>query len=416
MSIQLTPEEIKNARCRLEKAIRHTPLAKNLRYSQLFNADIHFKREDLQLVRSYKIRGAYNKIALLQKGKKNLSVVCASAGNHAQGVAYACQVLGVQGKIFMPVTTPKQKVEQVRMFGGENTEIILIRDVFDDTQEEALKYAEMHKLAFIHPFDDPDIIQGQATVGLEILESLQKPIDYLVVPVGGGGLVAGLIAIFKQLSPYTRVIGVEPSGAASMSLALQAGWNAPLETVDCFVDGTAVRKVGAHPFQICKTGLHRMLQVDAGKVCEVILELYNRDAIVAEPSGALAVAALDQLAGEIQNKRVVCIISGGNNDISRMEEIKERALLYSGLKHYFLVRFPQRAGALKDFVLNVPGPYDDITHFEYIKKNAREKGAAIVGIELKNSIDFDPLIQRMKQGNFYGEYLNKNESLMSVLV
>jgi threonine dehydratase len=306
----------------------------------------------------------------------------------------------------MPITTPNQKIKQVQLFGREHVEVVLIGDTFDDCYLEALKFSNLNQTAFIHPFDNPKGIEGQGTVGLEILEDIKEPVDLLILPVGGGGLAAGVSTYFKALSPHTRVVGVEPEGAPSMKKSLEAGQKVTLDHIDKFVDGAAVKSVGDLTFEICREKLDEMLTIPEGKICTTILQLYNEEAIVAEPAGALAIASLDFFKDEIKGKNVVCVVSGGNNDITRTEEIKERSLLYEGLKHYFIVNFPQRAGALKEFVNNILGPTDDITHFEYTKKNSREKGPALVGIELKNRDDFEGLVKRMQERNFNCEYIN----------
>lgn len=409
-------QHVRMAAERLKGVINETPLAANRTASEKYSANILFKREDLQQVRSYKIRGAYNKMAALSASELEQGVVCASAGNHAQGVALACNKMNVIGTIFMPVPTPMQKVEQVKMFGGNAIQIVLSGDTFDEAKEAAILYGKENNKVLIHPFDDPYIIEGQATVGLEILNQAQQPIDYVFVPVGGGGLAAGLSGVFHLLSPATKVIGVEPFGAPSMKAAFEKGEPVHLPRINKFVDGAAVQKVGSFTYDICKQTLYDMITVDEGAVCEVILSLYNKDAIVAEPAGALSVAALEAYREEIKGKTVVCIISGSNNDITRMEEIKEKALLYTGLKHYFLVKFPQRPGALREFVMNVIGPTDDITYFEYTKKNSKEKGMAVVGIELKQSNDFEALNDNMKSLGFFVEYLNNQPSLLNLLI
>ena len=392
-----------------------TPLSPNVRLSREYEASVLLKREDLQSVRSYKIRGAYNKIASLSEEERAQGVVCASAGNHAQGVAYACNLLQIRGTIFMPSTTPKQKVEQVEMFAEGWVRIVLKGDLFDDAKKLAEEYAKEHGSTVIHPFDDPQVIEGQATVALEILRHADGPIDYLFLPVGGGGLAAGVSAVFHHLSPETRIVGVEPYGAQSMAKSIEQGRRVELDTIDKFVDGAAVRQVGDLNFSICRHTLHHTVAVEEGEICQTILSLYNKDAIVVEPAGALSIAALSQFRDEIKGKTVVAVISGSNNDISRMEEIKERALLHAGLKHYFLVNFPQRAGALKEFVVDVLGPDDDITYFSYTKKNARETGAAVVGVELARPKDFELLLERMKSLHFYGGYLNENQALLQLL-
>jgi threonine dehydratase len=316
----------------------------------------------------------------------------------------------------MPTPTPKQKIEQVKMFGGDFIEIVLTGDTFDDASKEALKYYEENKMSFIHPFDDIKVIEGQATIALELLEQSTAPIDYLFLPVGGGGLAAGVSSIFKQLSPNTKIIGVEPEGAPSMSVALQNGYPTKLSDINKFIDGASVQKVGELNYEICQENLDQMTTVHEGKVCQSILDLYNRDAVVVEPAGAMSVAVLDQFREEIKGKNVVCIISGSNNDITRTEEIKELALLHAGLKHYFIIRFPQRAGALKEFISEVLGPEDDITHFEYSKKHNRNLGPAVIGIELKNADSLEDLKKRMIDRNFYGEYLNNKPDLFQYII
>jgi threonine dehydratase len=409
-------EAIQSAAQKLKGVAILTPLSPNLGLSKGFEANIQFKREDLQPVRSYKIRGSYNKISSLGRAELDKGTVCASAGNHAQGVAFSCKKLEVKGRIFMPAPTPKQKIAQVEMFGENFVEIELVGDTFDDAFHAAQEYQKQSGAVFIHPFDDPKVIEGQGTVGLEILQQAENPIDYLFLPVGGGGLSAGVSSVFKALSPQTKIIGVEPAGAPAMKTSIEKGENTALKHIEKFVDGAAVKKVGDLNFEICRQNLTEIITVEEGKVCDVILQLYNKDAIVAEPAGALSIAALDQYIDEIKGKNVVCVLSGSNNDITRTEEIKERALLYKGLKHYFVVKFPQRAGALKQFVVEVLGPNDDISHFEYTKKNSRETGSAVVGIELKDSADFPQLLQNMKRLGFYGDYLNDKQYLLDLVV
>jgi threonine dehydratase len=409
-------EAVKEAAERISKVVVKTPLMQSFTYTNKFSANVMLKREDLQQVRSYKIRGAYNKISSLPKEQLNKGVICASAGNHAQGVAFACNKLQAKGVIYMPITTPRQKVEQTKMFGGEWVEVVLKGDTFDDSFKSSMKHADKFGLVFIHPFDDEKVIEGQATIGLEILEQANEPIDYVFAPLGGGGLLAGISSMFKELSPNTKIIGVEPEGAASMTSSLKEGKLVELKSIERFVDGAAVQKVGSRNFEICKENLDKMITVPEGKICQTILDLYNQDAIVVEPAGAMAISALDFFAEEIKGKNVVCIVSGSNNDITRTAEIKERALLYAGLKHYFVISFPQRAGALKDFLEKVLGPKDDITHFEYSKKHHRENAPAVVGIEINDPADFEPLVDRMKANNFYGEYLNDKPNLFQYLV
>jgi len=411
-----TVEAVKQAAERISKVVLLTPLAESFTYSNRFQANVMLKREDLQQVRSYKIRGAYNKISSLPQEQLEKGVICASAGNHAQGVAFACNKLKVKGVIYMPETTPMQKVEQTEMFGGEWVEVVLKGDTYDDSFKSAMKQMHEQGLVFIHPFDDEKVIEGQATIALEILEQADGPVDYIFAPLGGGGLLAGVSSMLKKLSPNTKIIGIEPEGAPSMKTSLKEGKVVELDNIERFVDGASVQKVGARNFAICRENLDEMITVPEGKICQTILDLYNQDAIVVEPAGAMSICALDFYAEEIKGKNVVCIVSGSNNDITRTAEIKERALLYAGLKHYFIVTFPQRAGALKEFVAKVLGPNDDITHFEYSKKHHRENGPAVVGIELKDPNDFGPLVDRMKKKNFYGEYLNDNPNLFQFLI
>jgi threonine dehydratase len=408
--------EVEAAAKRLENVALCSPLGLNETQSRKYGASVYFKREDLQQVRSYKIRGAYNKISTIPSADLQQGVVCASAGNHAQGVAYSCARKKVKGMIFMPTPTPKQKIAQVKMFGGDYVEVILVGDTFDDASQQARDYCKANAMIFVHPFDDEKVIEGQATIGLEILAQSKVGIDYLFLPVGGGGVASGVSSVFKALSPKTKIIGVEPEGAPSMSTSLANGVNTTLDEVEKFVDGASVKRVGDLNFHICKKNLNQMATVHEGKICQTILDMYNQDAIVVEPAGAMTVAALDDYSEEIRGKNVVCLVSGSNNDITRTEEIKERALLHAGVKHYFVVRFPQRAGALRDFIDKVLGPNDDITHFEYSKKQSRENAPAVVGIELGSSSELNALIERMKAFKFYGEYLNDKPDLFQFLV
>lgn len=408
--------EVRNAKQRLQGVVSETPCNLSINLSEQFGAHIYLKREDLQMVRSYKIRGAYNKISSLDDAQRNKRIVCASAGNHAQGVAYSCNLLNIQGTIFMPATTPKQKVKQVELFGKDKIEIVLTGDTFDDAYAKAEDYCRDNNGIFVHPFDDEKVIAGQGTIGLEILDQVKTQIDYLILPVGGGGLAAGVSSVFTVLSPDTKIIGVEPQGAPSMKTSLEIGENVTLEQIDKFVDGAAVKRVGDLNFAICKETLDEMLLVPEGKVCTTILKLYNEEAMVVEPAGALSIAALDLLKDEIKDKTVVCIVSGSNNDITRTEEIKERSLFYEGLKHYFLIEFPQRPGALKQFVSNVIGPEDDITFFQFSKKNNRESGPAVVGIELKNKQDLSFILSNLERFNFKFTHLNEQPSLLNQLI
>ncbi|GAA3939935.1 threonine ammonia-lyase IlvA [Chitinophaga oryziterrae] len=411
----VNPLNILDAAVKLKPVVNRTPLSYSATLSRRYNADIYLKREDMQIVRSYKLRGAYNMISSLDKEILAKGVTCASAGNHAQGFAYACRQMDIQGVVFMPIVTPRQKVTQVTMFGGDNIQIKLVGDTFDDCSAEAQAFTKLHGMTFIPPFDDAKIIEGQGTVAVEILED-QAQIDYLFVPVGGGGLAAGVGTYFKTYSPRTKIIGVEPEGAPSMLRALENGGPVTLTEIERFVDGAAVKRVGNLTYEICKDVLSKMHLVPEGRVCSTILRLYNEDAIVVEPAGALSMAALEDFAKEIEGKTVVCVLSGSNNDIDRMQEIKERSLLYEGLKHYFIIRFIQRPGALKEFVNDVLGPTDDITRFEFIQKHNKEMGPALIGVELKNREDYDILIANFNKYNIHYTELNKDDDLFGYLV
>ena len=407
--------DFKKAAERLRKVVTRTPLQYNHRLSRKYNCQVWLKREDLQVVRSYKLRGAYNMMSTLPKEDLEKGVVCASAGNHAQGFAYSCKQLQVKGVVFMPVITPKQKIAQTRMFGEEWIEIRLAGDTFDDCAQAAMEYTRHHQMVFIPPFEDLRIIEGQGTVGCEILEETQG-IDWLFLPVGGGGLAAGVGTCFRQQSPNTRIVGLEPEGAPSMKEALRAGHPVMLREIDRFVDGAAVKRVGDLTFSICRDVLDEMHLVPEGRICTTILKLYNEDAIVVEPAGALSIAALDDYADAIRGKKVVCIVSGSNNDIDRMPEIRERSLQYEGLKHYFLISFAQRPGALKEFVNKVLGPTDDITRFEYMQKTNKEAGPALVGIELQSRADYEGLMIRMKDHGINVTEINKDDKLYGYLI
>jgi threonine dehydratase len=411
--------DIPAAALKLKGVVNKTPLQYNRNLSKRYGCNVYLKREDLQVVRSYKLRGAYNMISSLPPGLLANGVVCASAGNHAQGFAFSCQKLGINGVVFMPVITPRQKISQTQMHGGGKVSIQLVGDTFDDCATAAKAYTEANNMTFIPPFDDHRIIEGQGTVAKEILDDfneIKHHIDAVLVPVGGGGLSAGVGYYFSQHSPQTAIIGVEPEGAPSMKAALQHGAPVSLASIDRFVDGAAVKCVGNLTFDICRTVLSDMHLVPEGKICTTILELYNQDAIVVEPAGALAIAALEHYAAQFQGKTLVCIVGGGNNDIDRMPEIKERSLQYEGLKHYFLIRFAQRPGALKAFVNLVLGPTDDITRFEYMQKTNKETGPALVGIELQQKSDYQTLLQNLHLHQVDFTEINKNDALFGYLV
>jgi threonine dehydratase len=394
-STEVTAQAILEAHEQLQGIVARTPLQRNLRLSEQFGAEVYLKREDRQVVRSYKLRGAYNLISSLTAEERIGGVVCASAGNHAQGVAFTCRALEIEGHIYMPQNTPRQKIQRVRSLGSSWVRIQLVGDTFDATYRFAAEYAREAEKVFVHPFDDPRIIVGQGTVGVELSEQLAQAPDFLVVPVGGGGLLSGLAVYGEQYFPQTTLIGVEPAGAACMHAALKAGYPVTLPQIDTFVDGAAVKTAGEHPFRICQRLVREVLPVAEGQVCTEMIDLYQSDGIIAEPAGALGIAALSLLGERLHGKTVVCIVSGGNNDITRYPEIIERSLIDQGLKHYFLIEFSQRPGALRRYLDDALGADDDITLFEYIKKSSREFGPALVGIELTRREDYAPLLARM---------------------
>lgn len=415
----LNINEIDDAYLRLKEIVKTTPLEYDHYLSLKYQCHVYLKREDLQWVRSFKLRGAYNAISVLSSEKKSQGITCASAGNHAQGVAYTARQLNLNAVIFMPVTTPNQKINQVKFFGGANVDIKLIGDTFDDCLKEALIYTKNHQMTFIDPFDNMYTIAGQGTVAKEILtqaNDAQIQFDYVFGAIGGGGLMSGVSTYFKSHSPFTQCIGVEPLGASSMFQSVSQNRIISLENIDKFVDGASVATVGNLTFNICKTMIDDYIQVDEGAVCSTILDMYSKQAIVAEPAGALSVSALEHYQSQIKDKTVVCIISGGNNDINRMKEIEERSLLYEEMKHYFILNFPQRPGALKQFVNHVLGPNDDITKFEYLKKASQNTGTVIIGIQLKYHEDLETLKHRIHRFDPKNMYINENKMLYSLLI
>ncbi len=408
-------KHIESAHLRIKDVVLETPFLQNLNLSDEYDCKVFLKREDMQSVRSFKIRGAYNKIKGLSEGQTINGVVCASAGNHAQGVALSCSKLKIKGRIYMPNPTPNQKIAKVKQFGGEWVEVILTGDTFDDAYESALVASEEHNMTLVHPFNDPEVIAGQGTIAKEMLEQVDAPLDYLLVAVGGGGLLSGVGSYFKQVSPNTKIIAVEASGAAALNISLKNGKLTRLDKIDSFADGIAVKEIGSLTYQIIQEVIDDNITVPEGAICSSILKLYNEEAIVVEPAGAVSIAALEQLQDRIKGKNVGVIVCGGNNDVNRTQEITERALLYEGKKHYFIIRFPQRAGALRDF-LNVLGPNDDIAHFEYTKKTNRASGPALVGLEVQNRTDFESLISRMTNQGINFEHINDNPMLFEMLV
>ena len=402
--ISVTADDVDAAANRLRGVIPASPLERNPRLSSRVGAQVWLKREDLLPVRSYKVRGAYNLISQLNPATRGDGVVCASAGNHAQGVAYACARLGVQARVYLPRTTPRQKRDRVALLGGDVVEVRVVGDTYDDAADAALDDTRRTGATLVPAFDDPRTVAGQGTVVRELISQLGRAPDVLVVPVGGGGLLAGTLVYLRERHPEVRVVGVEPAGAACMAAALAAGRPVNLDTVDPFVDGAAVRRAGEVTYPITRDGVQAgaatLATVGEGMVCVEMLELYQSDGIIAEPAGALATAALVDRAGtELDvppGSTVVCLLSGGNNDVSRYAEVVERALVHEGRKHYFLVDFPQEPGALRRFLDDVLGPDDDITLFEYVKRNNRETGPALVGIELGRPADLDALLERMR--------------------
>ncbi|MGI4788882.1 MAG: threonine ammonia-lyase IlvA [Janthinobacterium lividum] len=407
----VTVQSIQDAYRRLQPVVTRTPLQFHARLSERFGANVYLKREDLQVVRSYKLRGAYNLMSTLTAEERAQGVVCASAGNHAQGVAFTCRRLEIEGHIYMPQNTPRQKVQRVSQLGGTWIKIELAGDTFDDTYRSADEYARQNDKVFVHPFDDPRIISGQGTVGVELFEQLEGAPDFLIAPVGGGGLISSLAVYGEEYFPQTALIGAEPAGAACLRAALEAGHPVTLPRIDTFVDGAAVKTVGRHNFEICRDRIKEIMLVDEGKVCTEMIDLYQNEGIIAEPAGALSLAALDSLGERLRGKTVVCILSGGNNDISRYPEIIERSLIDQGLKHYFLIEFSQRPGALRRYLDDALGPYDDITLFEYIKKSNREYGPALVGIELTRKDDYTPLLARMDGIGLRYESIGRDSAL-----
>lgn len=416
----LNAKDVDNAYLRIKDVVKETPLQFDLYLSQKYDCNVYLKREDLQWVRSFKLRGAYNAISVLTSEAKEKGITCASAGNHAQGVAYTAKALNLKAVIFMPVTTPLQKVNQVKFFGSKNVKIILTGDTFDDCLKEALIYTEQNHMTFIDPFNNVDTIAGQGTLAKEILNQSSNDsitFDYLFAAIGGGGLISGISTYMNQYSPQTKIIGVEPSGASSMyeSVVVQ-NKIVTLDHIDKFVDGASVARVGDITYDIAKKFVDDYIQVDEGAVCSTILDMYSKQAIVAEPAGALSVSALEQYKEKIKGKTVVCVVSGGNNDINRMKEIEERSLLYEEMKHYFILNFPQRPGALKEFVNDVLGPQDDITKFEYLKKTSQNTGTVIIGIQLKNHDDLNQLKINVYDFDPSNIYINENKMLYSLLI
>lgn len=415
----LRAKDITHAHKVLKDVVVNTPLDYDHYLSEKYHAKIYLKKENMQRVRSFKLRGAYYAISQLNEEERQRGVVCASAGNHAQGVAYTCKEMKIPATIFMPITTPQQKIGQVRFFGGEFVEIKLVGDTFDASAKAALDYTKAENRTFIDPFDNDDVQAGQGTVAYEILdEAKREAIDFdaVLVPVGGGGLISGVSTYIKESQPAIEVIGVEANGARSMKAAFEAGGPVKLKEIDKFADGIAVQKVGESTYEVTQKNVQNLIGVDEGLISETIIDLYSKQGIVAEPAGAASVAALEVLSEYIKGKTICCIISGGNNDINRMPEMEERALIYDGIKHYFVVNFPQRPGALREFVNDILGPNDDITRFEYIKRASKGTGPVLIGISLADKHDYASLINRIEQFDPSFINLNGNETLYNMLV
>ncbi|HFI0533257.1 TPA: threonine ammonia-lyase IlvA [Streptococcus suis] len=415
----ITAKNVEQAYEVLKRVVVRTPLDYSRYLSEKYGATIYIKRENEQRVRSFKIRGAYYAISQLSDEEKSLGVVCASAGNHAQGVAYTCQEMQIPATIFMPITTPQQKIGQVKFFGGDFVDIRLVGDTFDESAQAAQEYTKETGKTFIDPFDDANVQAGQGTVAYEILEEAEEQsisFDQILVPVGGGGLVAGVSAYLKENAPEIKIVGVEANGARSMKAAFDKGRPVKLASIDKFADGIAVQKVGASTYEVARKHVDKLIGVDEGWISGTILDLYSKLGIVAEPAGAATVAALEVIKDKIQGQTICCIISGGNNDINRMPEMEERALIYEGIKHYFVVNFPQRPGALREFVNDILGPNDDITRFEYIKRANKGTGPVLIGIALGNKEDYAQFLSRLE--DFDPQYINlhENDSLYKMLV
>ncbi|MFI6818318.1 threonine ammonia-lyase IlvA [Nonomuraea sp. NPDC050328] len=416
MTERLTAALISQAAERLRPVVRRTALEPNHRLSGLLGGPVLLKREDTQICRSYKVRGAFNLIASLTRAERERGVVCASAGNHGQGVAFVCARLGIDGRVYVPSTTPRQKRERIAALGGERVEVVVGGGTYDEASTAAHDDSDRTGAIYVHPFDDVRTMAGQGTVGMELLDQSAEPPHTVVVPVGGGGLISGLAVWLREHSPATRIVGAEPAGAASMRAALDHGGPLALPELDTFVDGAAVGRVGEATFPLVRDLVDEVVPVDEGAVCTEMLDLYQTDGIIAEPAGALAGAAARELLPYGAPGPVVCVVSGGNNDVSRYTEVLERSLVHIGLRHYFLVTFPQRPGALRHFLDEVLGEGEDIIAFEYVKKNNRETGPALVGIELERAADLDSLLVRMKASPLTVERIPPGSPLATFLL
>ncbi|MEL6642865.1 MAG: threonine ammonia-lyase IlvA [Pseudomonadota bacterium] len=392
-----------------------TPLQRNAFLSERFGCDLWLKREDLSPVRSYKIRGAFNAMGkAIAEGAD--AFVCASAGNHAQGVAYVARHYGVRAVIFMPVTTPRQKIDKTQVFGGDAVEIRLTGDYFDDTLAAAQAHCATTGARFLSPFDDADVIVGQASVAVELLEQMKTVPDLIVLPVGGGGLSSGMRAYLSDTAPETEMVLVEPEGGASLTAALDAGAPVTLNRVDTFVDGAAVGRIGEKTFEILRdVAPADVLLAPENRICTTIVEMLNHEGIVLEPAGALSLDILPQIRDRLAGRQVVAVTSGGNFDFERLPEVKERAQRYSGVKKYMILRLPQRPGALRDF-LEMLGPDDDIARFEYLKKSARNFGSVLIGIETRDAANFDRLFRSLEDGGFVYRDITDDDTLAEFVI
>ncbi len=412
----VTAADISDACTRLRGVITETPLQRNLRLSLRTGANVWLKREDLQPVRSYKIRGAYNLISQLSTAERQAGVVCASAGNHGQGVAYACARLGIRARIFVPSTTPRQKRDRMRQLGGAHVELVVTGDTYDEAAQGAYTEVWESGATMVPAFDDPRTVAGQGTLAAEVVDQLGHAPDVLVVPVGGGGMLGGCLVWFAEHHPDTRIVAVEPAGAANLAAAMAHGAPVTLDHIETFVDGAAVRRAGDLTTALALAHQPEPAAVPEGQICSEMLELYQTDGIIAEPAGALAAASLGRQLTIGDGQSVVAILSGGNNDVSRYSEIVERSLVWEGRKHYFLVNFPQEPGALRRFLDEVLGPDDDIALFEYVKRSNRETGPALVGIELGNPDDLDGLLERMERSPMTVEQVDPTSPFYRFLV
>ena len=424
-ALPVTADLVRSAAITLSGVVETTPLMPSERLSELAGTPIVLKREDMQRCRSFKVRGAYTRMSALSPEERARGVVCASAGNHAQGVAYACAALQVRGTIYLPSNTPKQKRARIATIGGDWVEQVIVDGTFDRANQLAQEAARTSGRTYVHPYDDPMTMAGQGTVAVELCAQMPKDTAAVVVPIGGGGLIAGIATWLRSQRPEVKIIGVEPSGAASMRAAVDTGEPLSLPSVDPFVDGTAVGRAGALPFQVVRELVDDIVVVPEGAVCTEMLDLYHSDGVIAEPAGALASTAVRAALATPQQREallgradgaVVCVVSGGNNDMTRYAEIMERSLRHEGLRHYFLVTFPQQPGALRGFLEDVLGPNDDIVHFEYTKKNNRDSGPALVGIDLADREDITGLRERMEASALHVEELRPASEIYRLVI